>query len=448
MPTTDIRQTNTIVHPHYACAIGALNSVAAIPRAIPIANCGPGCADKQYFMLSFGNGLQGAGYSGGGSVPSSNLGEKDIVFGGMKKLDALVKSSMKIMDGDLYVVLTGCSSALVGDDIGQVIRPYQEAGKPVVYVETAGFKGNNLIGHELVVKAIIDQYVGEYTGEKRPGLVNLWAEVPYFNSNWRGDYMELKRILEGAGLKVNVLFGPESHGVRSWKDIPKAQFNLVVSPWVGLETAKHLEKKYGQPYLHVPVLPVGEEATSSFIREVAAFAGIKPNRAETFIKQEAHLYYYFLEHFAEFFSEYWYGLPSKFAVVGDSAYNLALTKFLADQMGLIPVKQIITENTPPEYRDSIRALYARLTDGLSAEVEFIEDGYLVEQEVAKAPFGSGVPLILGSSWESDVARDLKGLLLEISAPSTEEVVLNRSYIGYRGALTLLERIYTATVGGK
>lgn len=107
-----IKQTNTIIHPRYGCAIGAVNTVAAIPRGIPIANCGPGCADKQYFMMSFSNGYQGAGYSGGGALPSVNIGENEVVFGGEKKLNGLIKSSLKIMDGDLYVVLTGCSGEL------------------------------------------------------------------------------------------------------------------------------------------------------------------------------------------------------------------------------------------------------------------------------------------------------------------------------------------------
>ena len=440
--------SSTIVHPHYGCAIGAVNSVAAIPRGIPIANCGPGCADKQYFMLSFNNGFQGAGYSGGGALPSVNVGENEIVFGGHKKLDDLINASLKIMDGDLFVVLTGCAGELVGDDVGAVVKKYQDKGYPVVYAETAGFKGNNLIGHEIVSQAIIDQYVGGYTGEKRKGLINLWFEVPYVNNNWRGDYIELKRILEGAGFEVNILFGSESKGVEEWKRIPMAQFNLVVSPWVGLKTAEHLKEKYHQPYLHIPIIPIGEEETTAFIRGVVDFAGIDQKRSEAFIAEEADRYYYFLEHFSEFFSEYWYGLPSKFATIGDASYNLALTKFLASQVGLIPVKQIITDDTPVKYREAIRALYHNLAEDISVEVEFIEDGYQVEEAVRKVDFGNGVPLILGSTWESDVARDIKGLLIEVSTPSTSEVVLNRSYIGYRGALTLLERIYTETVSGK
>lgn len=171
-------------------------------------------------------------------------------------------------------------------------------------------------------------------------------------------------------------------------------------------------------------------------------------RLKQFIAQEAHEYYYFLEHFSDFFAEYWFGLPSRFATVGDSAYNLALTKFLADQIGLQPVKQIITDEPPEKYRDAIADEYHNLSEGVDVDVEFIEDGYLAEQSLRQADFGGSVPLILGSTWEGDVAREIKGLLLEVGTPVSEELVINRSYIGYHGALTLLERIYTATVDGK
>ena len=255
-------------------------------------------------------------------------------------------------------------------------------------------------------------------------------------------------MLEGAGFEVNIFFGPKSKGLSEWKNISKAAFNLVVSPWVGVDIAKYLQQKYGQPYLHIPVLPVGEEATSEFLRKVVEFSGISPDKAERFIEQEAHEYYYYLEHFADFFAEYWFGLPSKFAAVGESSYNIALTKFLSDQVGLIPVRQIITEDPPEKYREDISALYHDLTDGVEIEPEYIEDGYLIEQALYDTDFGSSVPLILGTSWERDIAAEHRGLLLEVGTPATEEVVINRSYIGYRGALTLLEKIYTSTVGGK
>jgi len=441
------KKGGTIVHPHYACAVGGAYSVVAIKGGVPIVNCGPGCMYKQYFFMCFENGFQGSSGTGGGNVPSANVGENDIVFGGEKKLDDLIKAALAIYDGELFVVTTGCTGELVGDDVGSVVKKYQEAGYPVVFADVGGFKGSNLLGHEIIVKEIIDQFVGKYSGKKTKGLVNLWFETPYFNTNWRGDYLEIVRILRAAGLKVNVLFGPQSGGVKEWKNIPKAQFNLVISPWVGVQIAQHLEGKYGQPYLHVPVIPVGEEATSKFVRDVVAYAGIDAKNAEAFIAEESEIYYYFLDAFSDFFAEFWYGLPSRFAVVADSAYTLAYTKFLADQVGLIPVKQIIIDNPPESFRDGIRKEFKNLSEGVSVDVEFIEDGYLVEKSLAQTDFGSGVPLILGSTWETDVVSEKKALLLEIAAPASEEVVLNGSYVGYRGALRLLERIYTKAVGG-
>lgn len=441
-------KSSTIVHPHYGCTVGAAYTVAAIKGGVPIANCGPGCMYKQFFLLSFDNGFQGSAGAGGGNVPSANVGENDVVFGGEKKLDDPIRSSLAVLKGDFFVVLTGCSGELIGGNVESVVRPYQEKGFPVVYAETGGFKGTNLTGHEIVLEAIINQFVGEYDGEKEQGLVNLWFDVPYFHQNWRGDYLEIVRILKAAGLKVNILFGPQSGGAAEWKNIPKAQFNLVISPWVGLKTAKLLERKYGQPFLHIPEIPIGEEATTAFIRKVVGFAGIDKAQSEAFIQEESDLYYYFLEHFAEFFSEYWFGLPSQVAVIGDSAYTLAYTKYLASQIGMIPVKQIITDNPPEKYREGIRELFRDLAEGVSVEPEFIEDGYLVERSLRQTDFGSGVPLILGTTWEAEVAAEKGGLLIEVGPPTTEEVAINKTYIGYRSAFTLLERIYSAAVGGK
>ncbi len=304
------QKTNSISRPRYGCAIGAMYTASAIPGVVPITHCGPGCADKQYVSLAFYNGFQGGGYGGGAVPPSLNASENEVVFGGNERLKELIQASIKVIDADLFVVLTGCIPDLVGDDVPSVVSKYQEKGVPIVYAETGGFKGNNYTGHELVTKAIIDQYVGEYKGEKKKNVVNVWTEIPYQNPFWRGDLAEIKRILEGIGLEVNILFGHESKGVKEWKEIPKAQFNLVVSTWLGLSTAEHLEKKYGQPFLHIPVIPIGAKATSEFLRKVSDFAGLNQEKTEQFIQEEEKLYYKYLEDFSDFYAEYWWGVPS------------------------------------------------------------------------------------------------------------------------------------------
>ena len=441
----EVTPTNSIQQIRYVCSIAALHSAVAIPRVIPIVHCGPGCADKQFMNLAFYNGFQGGGYGGGAVVPSTNASENDVVFGGAERLRELIAASLKILDADLFVVLTGCISDLVGDDIGAVVSEFRNQGTAIVYAETGGFKGNNFNGHELVTKAIIDQYVGDYAGPREQATVNVWSLLPFHNTFWRGDLTEIKRILEGIGLKVNILFGPESRGVSEWKSIPTAQFNLVLSPWLGLATARHLEEKYHQPFLHQPVIPIGAQETSKFLREVATFAGLDMTKAEAFIKQEEAHYYRYLEDFADFYAEYWWGLPAKFVVLGDSAYNLALTKFLVNQLGIIPGKQIITENPPEEYREKIREYFSTIAEDVSTDVEFEEDSYIIHQKIRQTKFGHKAPIIFGTTWERDLAKELKSSIIEVGFPASYEVVLSRSYIGYRGALTLLEKIYTTTV---
>jgi nitrogenase molybdenum-iron protein beta chain len=439
----DAAKSNSIEQVRYVCSMGALASALAIPRVTPITHCGPGCATKQFQSLAGINGYQGGEFH----VPSTNATEQEVVFGGEDRLNELIEATLKIMEADLFVVVTGCISELIGDDVGRVVRRYQEQGVPIVYAETGGFKGNNFTGHELITRAIIDQYVGEYDGSRDIGSVNVWSLLPYQNTFWRGDLSEIKRILEGIGLKVNILFGPESGGVAEWKNIPKAQFNLVISPWLGLVTARHLQEKYGQPFLHVPIIPIGAKQTSAFLRQVTEFAALNNARTESFIQDEEKSYYDYLRDFAGFYAgcTSQYQLPSLFVVVGESAYNLAVTKFLVNQLGLVPGKQIITENPPEEFREAIRSEFLHISQDVVADVDFEEDGYIINRRIRETDFTNHVPILFGTTWEGELAKQLGGTLVEIGFPSTDEVVLSRSYVGYRGALALLERTYTTVV---
>ena len=153
----------------------------------------------------------------------------------------------------------------------------------------------------------------------------------------------------------------------------------------------------------------------------------------------------YLEYFTDFYAEYWWGLPATYAVASDAAYNLALNKFLVNQLGLIPARQVITDNTPERYRSAIREEYRRLAPDVAAEVTFAEDGYIIDKILAAGQYGRKPPLIFGSTWERDLAKKLGSAIVEISYPVSYDVVLNKSYVGYRGALTLLERMFSNAI---
>ncbi len=423
------------------CALGALQTVNAIQGAVPVIHAGPGCGQKLWSALSNGNGFQGSGYTGGHSVPCTNATEQDVVFGGEEKLRRTVEHTLKLVKGDLYVILTGCTADIVGDDTGEIARDFSRQGAPVVFVETGGFKGDNFFGHELVWEALIDQFLQPV--EKVEGLVNIWSVIPYQDPFWVGTLGTLKRLLAGIGLRANIIYGPGG-GVDAVKKIPSAAFNLVVSPWVGLKTVRHLEERFGTPYLHYPVLPIGATETGKFLRSVAEYAGIPNGVVEKFIADEESRYYYFVERSADLLFETRF-LPGHFVTVADSAYSLGLTRFLVNDLGLIPEVQFITDDVPEEYRQSLEDEFKGETDTPGSRVVFARDGGVVADELRKVKFRER-PLVLGGSWDRVVARELNGYQLSVSFPVSDRLVLNRSYVGYDGALTLTEDIYSVILG--
>ncbi len=426
----------------HVCALGALQTVQAIDHAVPILHAGPGCGQKLWNALAVENGCQGSGYIGGHSVPSTNASEKEIIFGGTQRLQEVVANSFKVLDADLYVVLTGCTSDIVGDDVGEVVRGFQNQGKPIVYAETGGFKGTNIFGHETVLDAIIDQYLPKTAPTIETGLVNVWSVVPFHDAFWTGNLKSIGQLLTAIGLKPNLIFGP-GRGVAALRKIPQAQFNLVLSPWVGLQTAKRLQEKYATPFLHYPALPIGPTETSNFLRTVGQFAGMRPEVIEDVIREGEDDYYYYIERTADIILETRL-MPRRFVTIADSFYALGISRFLINDLGLLPETQFITDDTPVEYQETIRSEFQHFIEGITAPVVFTNDGGLAHEQLRKVNFHSR-PLILGSAWERVLSKELNGYQLSISLPVTDRMVLDRSYVGYDGAQRLIEDIYSVVL---
>lgn len=419
----------------YKCALGAMQTVQAIQRALPILHSGPGCAQK----LSESTGS--SGYFSPNIFPCTSINEKDVVFGGVKKLDSTIKNALKVVDADLYVVLTGCIPEIVGDDTGEVVSRYADSEKPVIYAPTAGFKGNNYRGHEQVIDAIVEQYLKK-SEKRQKGLVNIWADVPYQDLFWLGNIRELEKLVTELGLTPNTIFGYK-RGLEQIKKIPEAEFNLLVSPWVGVSTMKKMERKLGIPYLHYRTLPIGATETSKFLREVGAFAGVPEEKVKSVIKEHEDYYYYLIERYADLFLENRV-INKQFTVVADAQYALGITKFLVNDLGLIPAKQFVVDDTPKAYREAITEEFKNLNFGIQADVSFETDGYKIHEEIKNHDY-HGYPLVLGGYYEKEVTENLKGNFLNISWPVQDKVVLDNFYAGYAGGIRLIEDIYTVAV---
>lgn len=433
----------------YTCAIGALQSVVAIPKAVPILHSGPGCGDmiQGFFERS-------TGYAGGSTSPCTNFSEKEVVFGGLDRLRQIITNTYKVLDTELQVVLTGCTAGIVGDDVDSLVREFQEDGKPIVSVETAGFKATNFEAHSLVVNAILDQYVSLYEVENKPksevNTVNLFASIPYQDPFWKGNLLEYKRLLSGLGLRVNILFGPESEGVLEWQTIPRANFNILVSPWYGKPIVDHLNAKYNQEYTWFPHPPIGANETERFLNQVVTFAleqgaDIDETKARAFIKHESEAYYEEIDNLATFLLEFRYGLPNHVHILHDAGYVVALSKFLLHEVGIVPKEQFIVDHTPKSFQDQIRKELRSTSSKREIPLTFEPDAGKA-QDILRGIKHSGRGMIIGSGWEKELAKEKDYDYLSAAVPTPYRLVLTTNYIGFSGGLRVIEDIYHNVLG--
>jgi nitrogenase molybdenum-iron protein beta chain len=440
--------SNIMEQQRFTCALAAQQTVLAIPRGIPIIHAGAGCSTKAYNFASHSSGFQGGGYAGANDVSCTNAAEAEVVFGGEKKLDSLVDGALKVIDGDLYVILTGCTSDIVGDDSLSVAVKYAAEGHPVVGVESAGFKGSNYRGHEFVLEAIINQFIGDIRPNVRKGLVNVFSVVPYQDPFWRSDLETIKALLSLLGFEVNILFGSRSRGIREWKDIPHAQFNLLLSPWVGLSAVEQLRETYGTPFFHYPVLPVGARETSRFLRAVGEFGGLPKEEVEAVIRVEEDRYYEYFSTAVDPLTEFIDLLPADFFLVADSAYTLGLSSFLVHEMGYEPQGVYIIDEPPEANRDQVASVFKEMLPDYGERLRFEPNGGLVQEDIKARLKPNNKVWLLGSTWERFLAEDTGNISIYVSVPVNSNIIITRGFTGYDGGLRLVEELFNRVFQGR
>ena len=116
-----------IERPKFSCALGgALTTLAGLSRVVPIVHAAGGCASSLSGVYNLAAGYRGVGYCGGGMLPTSNIAENNIVFGGEDRLAEQIENTLFVMNGDLYVVVTGCQVEIIGDDARAVAKRFAD----------------------------------------------------------------------------------------------------------------------------------------------------------------------------------------------------------------------------------------------------------------------------------------------------------------------------------
>ena len=420
-------------NPRGGCVLAGINSVlGAIDRVCPVFHSGPGCCMQTSAAEQGQSGHKNSCFVSSVSLPSSNMLEREVVFGGIKKLRTTIQGAIDIIDASAYFVLTGCTAGIIGDDIESVTEEFRNKGEEVYAIDTPGFAGDSNLGYEVVWNTMIDKVI-EQNVEKDDKLVNIFGIVPYHDPFWSGTLEEIDRILSLLGLKVNTFF-TKHQGIDDIKKCSGAALNIIVNPWLFKGPAKKFEEKFGVPSLRIPGLFIGATDTTEFVRAVANGLNLDGELVEKVIAAEEDYVYNYLAQAI--------GVVSfkRFAIVSDANNAVGLTRYLANDFSFTPVLVVISE---PLFRQEDKdRIVERITDleyATPPKIVFASDQYEINQAILNEE--EEITLLIGSSNDREVALEKDIQFILASFPMSERLIFNRTYAGYRGGLTFTEDLY-------
>ncbi len=225
---------------------------------------------------------------------STDLQEKDVIFGGEEKLyRALVELIDRHHPAAAFVYST-CIVGLIGDDLAGVCkRVSQEKGIPVIPVQSEGFKGNKRAGYNAACQALF-QLVGTGSTEgilpysiNILGDFNLAGEIWIIRDYFRRMGLEVVANITGDGRVADIR---RAHG---------AALNVVQCSGATMDLARMMQERYGTPFIRVSYFGVEDMAESLYA--VARFfqAPEIMTRTQELVREELTILYPQLQHYRQ-----------------------------------------------------------------------------------------------------------------------------------------------------
>ena len=214
---------------------------------------------------------------------TTDMQEKEIVFGGEKKLKQAIQEAYDIFKPKMISVFSTCPVGLIGDDVHAVTREMQEKlGITIFGFSCEGYKGvSQSAGHHVANNGLFLNVIGQdNTVHEGDYKVNLLGEY-----NIGGDEFIIDDLFEKCGIKVISTFSGNS-SVDHFRNSHTADLNLIMCHRSINYVADMMEEKYGIPWMKINFL--GAAATAASLRKIAQYYGDQKliDRVEEVIAEE------------------------------------------------------------------------------------------------------------------------------------------------------------------
>ena len=213
---------------------------------------------------------------------STDLREKDVIFGGEKKLAAALDELIDAYQPKAAFVYSTCIVGIIGDDVAAVCRKVaKEKGIPVLPVHSEGLKGTKKDGYKAACDALFKLVGTGGTADISPVSINILGEF-----NIGGEAWLIKKYYEQMGVEVvSIMTGDgrvdqvaRSHG---------AALNVVQCSGALTFLAEMMKETYGIPYIRVSYFGIDDMAKSLY--DVAAHFSATPevmSRTRKIVRRE------------------------------------------------------------------------------------------------------------------------------------------------------------------
>lgn len=212
---------------------------------------------------------------------TTDLREQDVIHGGEDKLYRCLTELIAHYQPRAAFVYSTCIVGVIGDDVEAVCkRVARETGLTVISVASEGFKGTKKDGYRAACNAL-SQLVGTGdTSQIGPMSLNILGDFNIAGETWMiRDYytrmgIEVVSTITGDGRVDDIR---RAHG---------AKLNVVQCSGSMIHLARHMQEKYGIPYIHVSYF--GIQDMSKALYDVAEFFADNKvlERTQSLVRQE------------------------------------------------------------------------------------------------------------------------------------------------------------------